>query len=63
MKLVEILKILSAYIVNWDYPILAEHDVLIFNVYYDDIPKDVLETLEELGCFYSDEYESLIMYV
>ena len=63
MKLVEVLKILAAYIADWEYPISAEHDVIIFNVYYNDIPKDVLETLDEMGCFYSEEYDSLIMFV
>lgn len=63
MKLIEILKILAPYIRNWNYPISAEHDIIIFNTYYDDIPKDVLETLNELGCFYSDEYDNLIMFV
>lgn len=63
MKLIEVLKILTPYIYNWDYPIIAEHDVIIFNTYYNDIPKDVLETLDELGCFYSDEYDGLIMFV
>ena len=63
MRLIEVLKILAAYICDWDCPLSAEHDVIIFNTYYDDIPKDVLETLDELGCFYSDEYDSLIMFV
>lgn len=63
MKLIEILKLLTPYICNWNYPISAEHDVIIFNTYYNDIPKDVLETLNKLGCFYSDEYDGLIMFV
>lgn len=63
MKIIEILKILMPYICNWNCPISAEHDVIIFNTYYNDIPKDVLEILDELGCFYSDEYDSLIMFI
>lgn len=63
MELVKVLKILAAYIDDWKYPISAEHDVIIFNVDYNSIPKDVLETLDEMGCFYSEEYDSLIMFV
>ena len=63
MKLIEILKILTPYICSLNYPVSAEHDVLIFNTYYYDIPEDVLEGLKELGCFYSEEYDSLIMFV
>lgn len=63
MELVKVLKILSAYIADWKYPISAEHDVIIFNVDYNSIPKDVLETLDGMGCFYSEEYDSLIMFV
>ena len=63
MRLIKILRILTPYICDWDFPINAEHGVIIFNTYYDDIPKDVLETLNKLDCLYSDEYGRLITFV
>lgn len=63
MKIIEILEILQQYNIDESYPFWAEHDVIGFYVNYEEISKEDLETLDELGCFYSDEYESLIMYV
>ena len=62
MKLIKVLEILSVYIINQDYPVAAEHDILIFNVHYDEIPEYVLKRLKDLGCFYSEEYDNLIMF-
>lgn len=63
MRIIDVLKILTPYIRDWDYPISADRSVIIFNIYYDDIPKDVLKTLDKMGCFYSNVYHSLIMFV
>lgn len=62
MKIIEILKILQQYNIDESYPFWAEHDVIGFYVNYEEISKEDLETLNALGCFYNDEYESLIMF-
>lgn len=63
MRIIQILEILQKYHIDESYPFWAEHDVIGFDVNYEEISKEDLETLNELGCFYSDEYESLITYV
>jgi hypothetical protein len=45
-----------------EYPFWTEHDVLGFLVDEQKISQDDLNKLEQLGVFYSSEYDSLIMY-
>lgn len=65
MKIIEIIKILEPYLTEFQkkWPFWAEHDVLGFNVDYEIISKEDLQSLNELGVFYSDEDESLMMFV
>ena len=67
MKLIEILIILRSYGLNDKYPVCAiDHDILGFNLTkeFEDIQfldEDLMQ-LEKLGVFYSEEYNSLIMF-
>lgn len=45
-----------------EYPFWTEHDILGFNIDPESIQKVHLEELEELGVFYDDNYDSLIMF-
>lgn len=62
MKLIKILSILSAYGLDENYPIWAEHDIIGFNV-TPELPKEILDIIKKMGVFYSEEYDSLIMFV
>lgn len=62
MELIKILNILSAYGLDEKYPLWAEHDVIGFNV-TPELPKEILDIMEEMGVFYSEEYDSLIKFV
>lgn len=64
MKIIMILKILEPYMTDYqkEYPFWTEHDILGFNVDKESIQKVHLEELKELGVFYDDEYDSLIMF-
>ena len=62
MKLITILNILSKYGLDEDYPLWAEHDIVGFRG-PSNISQADLSTLDELGVFYSEEYDSLIMFV
>lgn len=63
MRIIDILKILQKYHIDESYPFWAEHDVIGFYVDYEEIKQEDKGKLEELGCFYSNEYDGLIMYV
>jgi hypothetical protein len=64
MKIIKILKILEPYMTDYqkEYPFWTDHDILGFNIDPESIQKVHLEELEELGVYYSKEYESLIMF-
>lgn len=62
MKLITILSILSKYGLDEDYPIWAEHDIIGF-CGPSGVSQADLSILEDLGVFYSEEYDSLIMFV
>lgn len=64
MKFLKILDILIKYMddTQKEYPFWTEHDVLGFLVDEQKISQDDLNKLEQLGVFYSSEYDSLIMY-
>ena len=64
MKILTILKILEPYMDDFqkDYPFWTEHDILGFQVDPEIISQEDLATLSELGVFFSQEYESLIMF-
>lgn len=62
MKLITILSILSKYGLDENYPLWAEHDIVGFRG-PSNISQADLATLDELGVFYSEEYDSLIMFV
>lgn len=63
MRIIEILKILQKYNIDDSYPCWAEHDIIGFYINHKEISKEDLAILDKLGCFYSEEYESLIMFV
>ena len=63
MKIIDILNILSKYNIDKSYPLWAEHDIIGFYIDPMDISKEDMRTLNELGVFYSDEYDGLIIYV
>lgn len=65
MKILKILDILSKYMIteaqrNW--PFWTEHDILGFQVDYAEVSDEDLDKLNELGVFYDDSYDSLIMF-
>ena len=62
MRLIEILKILQKYNIDESYPCWAEHDVIGFYIDYELISEEDRQTLEELNCFYDNEYDGLVMY-
>lgn len=62
MKLIKILSILSIYGLDKQYPLWAEHDIIGFNV-TPELPKEILDIMEGMGVIYSEEYNSLIMFV
>lgn len=64
MKMIKILKILEPYMTDYqkEYPFWTDYDILGFNIDPESIQKVHLEELEELGVYYSKEYESLIMF-
>lgn len=62
MKLIKILSILSVYGLDENYPLWAEHDIIGFNV-TPELPKEILDIIKKMGVFYSEEYDSLIMFV
>ena len=65
MKIKKIIDILEKYLTEMQkqYPFWAEHDILGFNVNYEQISDEDLQALDDLGVFFSDEYHSLIMFV
>ena len=63
MRIIEILKILQKYNIDESYPVWAEHDVIGFYVNYEEISKEDMESLTELGVFYDYEYDGLVIYV
>lgn len=46
-----------------EYGFFAEHDVIGFLVDPEAISKEDMTILDELGVFYSEEYDSLIKFV
>lgn len=62
MKLIKILSILSVYGLDEDYPLWAEHDIIGFNV-TPELSKETLDIIKGMGVIYSEEYNSLIMFV
>lgn len=62
MRIIDILEILKKYHIDDAYPLWAEHDVIGFYVDYEEISQEDKETLEELGCFYNEEYGGLTIY-
>ena len=60
-----ILQILEKYLTEGQkvWPFWAEHDIIGFNVDYDLISQEDKKALELLDVFYSDEYDSLMMFV
>lgn len=62
---VEILEIMKKYRndCNDKWPFWAEHDVIGLNIDSTIVSDEDMETLDELGVFYSDEYDSLIKFV
>ena len=65
MEMVVILEILEKYLTEGQkrWPFWAEHDIIGFNVGYEQISANDLQNLELLGVFYSEEYDSLMMFV
>ena len=61
MKLIKILGILSVYGLDENYPLWAEHGIIGFNV-PPHLPQEILDILDKMGVFYSEEYNSLIMF-
>ena len=59
MRIIEILKILQNYSIDDYAPCWAEHDIIGFYVDPELISQEDMESLEELGCFYNDEYGGL----
>jgi len=58
--LIEALTIMKEYIpegCNLDYPTHCEHDILTVAIDPSNIPKDVLQRLDELGFFPDDELD------
>lgn len=63
MNIIKILNLLQKYDISEIYPLWAEHDIIGFYVDHEKISEEDINTLEELGCFFSEEYDSLIMFV
>ena len=63
MRLIQILEILQKYNIDENYPVWAEHNVIGFYVDHEEISKEDMESLEELGVHCDYEYESLVIYV
>jgi len=63
MEIIKILNLLQKYNIPKSYPLWAEHDIIGFNVDYEKISEEDINTLQKLGCFLSEEYDSLIMFV
>ena len=65
MKMRIILDILEKYLTDNQktWPFWAEHDIIGFNVDYDLISREDKQALELLNVFYSEEYDSLMMWV
>ena len=65
MKMITILEILEKYLTESQkrWPFWAEHDIIGFNVDYEQISANDLQNLELLDVFYSEEYDSLMMFV
>lgn len=63
MKIIEILNLLQKYDISESYPLWAEHDIIGFNVDYEKISEEDINILQELGCFFDEGYDSLIIFV
>lgn len=63
MEIIKILNLLQKYDIPESYPLWAEHDIIGFNVDYEKISEEDINTLQKLGCFFDGEYDSLIMFV
>lgn len=61
-RLKQACKIFQKY-VFYDYLMFADHDVIGFSVDKDTIPEEDKANLDELGVFYSDDYDAYIMFV
>ena len=64
MKILKILAILEPYMDEFqkEYSFWTEHDILGFQVDPESISQEDLEKLEDLGVFYDQDYDSLIMF-
>ena len=64
-KWIKILEIMKKYCneFNEAYPFWAEHDIIGLNLNLEQIFEEDIKQLDELGVFYSDEYDSLIKFV
>lgn len=62
---IEILEIMKKYRndCNDEWPFWAEHDVIGLNIDPTIVSDEDMETLDELGVFFSAEYDSLIKFV
>ena len=62
---IEILEIMKKYQgqYNKDYPFWAEHDIVGLGLDWESVSEEDMKRLDELGVFYSDEYDSLIKFV
>ncbi len=60
--LIEALKIFEKYIGDKKYPTWAEHDELGVNCSKENMSKEDIKRLDELGFFYEPEYECFISY-
>ena len=63
MRIIEILEILQKYNIDESYPLWAEHDIIGFNIDWEKISKEDLESLTELNVHYDSEYDGLVIYV
>lgn len=63
MKIIEILNLLQKYDIPESYPLWAKHDIIGFNVDYKKINEEDINILQELGCIFDEEYDSLIIFV
>lgn len=62
---IEILGIMKKYCSEYNeaYPFWAEHDIIGLMLDWEEVSEEDLKRLDELGVFYSDEYNSLIKFV